>query len=125
MVPKSFQMKKLAKREEQIMQVIWERGPSFVKEVVSGLPEPKPHYNSVATMVKILETKGFLGHEAFGKTFRYFPVISKEAYQEKAIKDVVESYFNNSFTDMVAFFAKREKIDQEELKKILKMIKKK
>ena len=113
-------MKKLAKREEQIMQVIWERGPSFVKEVVNDLPAPKPHYNSVATMVKILEKKGFLGHEAFGKTFRYFSIISKEAYQEKAIEDVVESYFNSSFTDMVAFFAKREKIDKEELKKILK-----
>ena len=118
-------MKKLAQREEQIMQVLWERGPSFVKEIVESLPEPKPHYNSVSTMVRILETKGFIGHEAFGKSHRYFAAVEKEDYQVKAVKDILGSYFNNSLTDMITFFAKKEEVDEKELKDIIDIIKKK
>ncbi len=118
-------MKKLAHREEQIMHVLWENGPSFVKEIIQKLPEPKPHYNSVSTMVRILETKGFIGHEAFGKSHRYHAVVPKEDYQVKAVKDVLGSFFNNSFSDMVAFFAKSENVDEEELKDIMKIIKNK
>ena len=118
-------MKKLAPREEQIMQVLWDKGPCFVKEIVEQLPEPKPHYNSVSTMVRILETKGFIGHEAFGKSHRYHAVVLKEDYQVKAVKDVLGSYFNNSLSDMVAFFAKSENVDEEELKDIVKIIKNK
>ena len=89
-------MQKLAKREEQIMQACWRLSVAFVKEIIAELPDPKPHYNSVATMVRILEDKGFLGHETFGNTFRYFPVISKEQYQKHAMEDIVSKYFNNS-----------------------------
>ena len=74
-------MQKLAKREEQIMQACWHLGKAFIKEIIAELPDPKPHYNSVATMVRILEEKGFLGHETLGNTFQYYPVISKEQYQ--------------------------------------------
>ncbi len=116
-------MKKLAQREEQIMHVLWNRGPSFVKEIIEDLPEPKPHYNSVSTMVRILATKGFVGHKAFGKTHQYFPIVTKEAYQAQAVDELVGSYFKGSISEMVSYFAKKEKISEGELTDILDMIK--
>src|SRR5215468_2929223 len=116
-------MKKLAKREEQIMQVYWELGKAVIKEVIPHLPDPKPHYNSVATMVKILEEKGFLDHEAIGNQYSYFPVITKEEYQKHTMKDIVSQYFDNSYPRMLAFFAKEQNLSEEELKEILDMIK--
>jgi len=116
-------MQKLAKREEQIMQVFWSLEKAFIKEVIPELPDPKPHYNSVATMVKILEDKGFLSHESVGNIFRYFPVITKEDYQKHAMKDIVSQYFDNSYPSMLAFFAKEQKISESELNEILEIIK--
>src|ERR1044071_9929426 len=117
-------MIKLAKREEQIMQVYWELGKAFIKEVIPHLPDPKPHYNSVATMVKILEDKGFLDHENVGNTHAYYPIISKEQYQKHDMKDIVKKYFDNSYPRMLAFFAKEEKLTEKELNEIVEMIKK-
>ena len=116
-------MQKLAKREEQIMQVYWDLGKAFIKEVIPQLPEPKPHYNSVATMVKILEEKGFLDHDSVGNVYRYFPVISREDYQKHAMKDIVSQYFDNSYPRMLAFFAKEQNLTEGELQEILHMIK--
>jgi predicted transcriptional regulator len=116
-------MQKLAKREEQIMQACWHLGKAFIKDIIAELPDPKPHYNSVATMVRILEEKGFLDHEALGNTFRYYPVISKEQYQKHAFDDIVRQYFNNSYSRMLAFFAKEQKISREEIDEILEIIK--
>ena len=116
-------MIKLAKREEQIMQVYWELGKAFIKEVIPHLPDPKPHYNSVATMVKILEEKGFLGHDTVGNMFRYFPVISRDDYQKHFMKDIVSQYFDNSYPRMLAFFAKEQNLSEDELNEILQMIK--
>ena len=118
-------MQKLAKREEQIMQACWHLGNAFIKEIITELPEPRPHYNSVATIVRILEEKGFLDHESFGNTFRYFPVISKEDYQKHAMGDIVKQYFNNSYSSMLAFFAKEQKLSKQELNEILSIIKSK
>ena len=116
-------MQKLAKREEQIMQACWRLGAAFIKEIVAELPDPRPHYNSVATMVRILEEKGFLDHEIFGNTFRYFPVISKEEYQKHAMEDIVSKYFDNSYPSMLAYFAREQRLSQEELNEILEIIK--
>ena len=116
-------MQKLAKREEQIMQVFWTMGRAFIKEVIPEMPDPKPHYNSVATMVKILEEKGFLGHEAVGNIYQYFPIISKEEYQAHAMKDIVRQYFDNSYPNMLAFFAREQKLSEHELNDILNIIK--
>jgi BlaI family penicillinase repressor len=116
-------MQKLAKREEQIMQVYWDLGKAFIKEVIPHLPDPKPHYNSVATMVKILEEKGFLDHDSVGNVYRYFPLVSKEDYQKHAMKDVVSQYFDNSYPRMLAFFAKQQNLSEAELNEILQMIK--
>ncbi|RZK41132.1 MAG: BlaI/MecI/CopY family transcriptional regulator [Pedobacter sp.] len=115
-------MQKLAKREEQIMQVFWSIGKAFIKEVIPELPDPKPHYNSVATMVKILEEKGFLGHETLGNIYCYFPVISKEDYQKHAMRDIVSQYFDNSYPNMLAFFAKEQKMSEQELNDIMDII---
>jgi len=117
-------MKKLAKREEQIMKVFWELGQAFIKEIIPHLPDPKPHYNSVATIVKILEEKGFLDHEIVGNVYRYFPTVSKEMYQKHDMKDIVEKYFDNSYPRMLAFFAKEQNLSENELREILALIKK-
>ena len=121
---KTFFMIKLAQREEQIMQVFWDLEKAFIKEVIPHLPDPKPHYNSVATMVKILEEKGFLDHEAVGNVYQYFPIVSREDYQGHAMKDIVSKYFDNSYPRMLAFFAKQQKMSEAELNEILQIIKK-
>ena len=116
-------MVKLAKREEQIMQVFWELNDAFIKEVIPNLPDPKPHYNSVATIVKILEEKGFLGHETIGNLYQYHPIISREEYQKHAMNDIVKQYFGNSYPRMLAFFAKEQNMSEVELQEIFEMIK--
>ena len=117
------EMIKLAKREEQIMQLYWDLGHAFIKEVVPHLPDPRPHYNSVATMVKILEEKGFLDHETVGNVYRYYPKISREEYQKHDMKDIVKKYFDNSYPRMLAFFAKEQKLTEDELNEIIQLIK--
>ena len=116
-------MQKLAKREEQIMQVFWTLEKAFIKEIIPELPDPKPHYNSVATMVKILEDKGFLAHETFGNIYRYYPVIRRDDYQKHAMKDIVSQYFDNSYPSMLAYFAREQKLSESELNEILDIIK--
>jgi len=116
-------MQKLAKREEQIMQACWQLENSFIKEIIQEMPDPKPHYNTIATMVKILEDKGFLAHESIGNVFRYYPVITKEQYQKHAMTDIVNQYFDNSYPNMLMFFAKEQKISEEELNEIVNLIK--
>lgn len=115
-------MQKLAKREEEIMQVLWSLEKAFVKEIIAEMPEPKPHYNTVSTIVRILEDKGFIGHNSFGKTHQYYPLIPKGDYQKSAVGDVLEKYFDNSFQKMVAYFAKEENISSNELEEIMRMI---
>lgn len=115
-------MKELTRAEEQIMQVLWKLEKAFVKEVIDVLPEPKPAYNTVSTIIRILETKGFVDHEAFGKSHRYFPVISKEQYKSFATEKLLTNYFSNSIEKMFSFFVKKEKIDLNEADEILKLI---
>lgn len=116
-------MQKLAKREEQIMQAVWGLEKAFIKEIIQELPDPKPHYNSVATMLKILEEKGFLAHELVGNIFQYRAVISKEDYQGHAMKDIVRQYFDNSYSRMLAFFAKEQKLSDKDLDELVNLIK--
>lgn len=116
-------MQKLAKREEQIMQAVWQLENAFIKEIINEMPDPKPHYNTIATMVKILEDKGFLAHETIGNIFRYYPVITKDQYQRQTMKDIVSQYFDNSYPNMLMFFAKEQKISDDELNEIVNLIK--
>lgn len=116
-------MKELTKAEEQIMQILWQLEKAFVKDVIDELPEPKPAYNTVSTIIRILETKGFVDHEAFGKSHQYFPLVSKEQYKSFATEKLLTNYFSNSVEKMFSFFVKKEKIDLHEADEILKLIK--
>ncbi len=115
-------MKELTKAEDQIMQVLWNLEKAFVKEIIEELPEPKPAYNTVSTIVRILEKKEFVGHEAFGKTFRYFPLISKREYSKFYLKSFVGSYFSSSYKQMVSFFTKEESLSLQEMEEMKKLI---
>jgi BlaI family penicillinase repressor len=117
-------MKELTKAEEQIMQVLWEIRQGFVKDVIAELPEPKPAYNTVSTIIRILEGKGFIDHEAFGTTHRYFPIVNIEDYKSFASEKLLSSYFGNSVEKMFSFFIKQEKVDLKEADQILKLIEK-
>ena len=116
-------MKKLTPRELELMKVLWRMEKAFIKEIVERLPEPKLHYNTVSTTIRILEDKGFVAHESFGQAHRYFPLVSKEDYLKTAVGDVILTYFDNSYPKMVSYFAKEEKISAAEIEEILKMIK--
>ena len=115
-------MKELTKGEEQVMQVIWSIGQGFANEIMAAFPEPKPSYNTVLTVIKILENKGFVKHETFCRANRYSAVISKEEYSQRYLGSVVERYFNNSYLDLVSAFAKKENFSLEELEALKKVI---
>jgi predicted transcriptional regulator len=113
-------MKELTKAEEQIMQELWNLEKAFVKDIVDKLPEPKPAYNTVSTIIRILEKKGFVDHYAYGKTHQYFPVVSKTDYTKSYFKNFLSGYFSNSFQEMVSFFAKEDKMSLSQLEEIIK-----
>lgn len=118
-------MKKLTEREDQIMQVVWQTEGLFIRNIVEALPSPKPHYNTVATIVKILVKKGFLTSAKFGNTDRYSAVIAMEDYRKEHIEDIKEKYFGNSLTKMMAHFAKQEKLSDKEIDDLITIIKSK
>ena len=115
-------MKELTKAEEQIMQVLWDLEQAFVKDIIEQLPEPKPAYNTVSTIIRIMETKNFVGHEAFGKTFRYYPLISKKEYSKFFLKNFVSNYFSNSYNKMVSFFTHEESLTLKEMEEMKALI---
>lgn len=115
-------MEKLTTKEEEIMQILWKLKKAFVKEVVAKLPDPKPHYNTVSTVIRKMENKGFVKHEAFGNTFRYYPAILKEDYSKLFFSNAIQNYFENSYKNVVSFFAEEEKISANELREIIKII---
>ena len=116
------ELKELTRAEEQIMQELWDLGKAFVKDIIDRLPEPKPAYNTVSTIVRILETKGFVAHEAFGKSHRYYPIVSKEEYRTFATGKLLHGYFNNSARNMLSFFLEEEKLDLKDADELLKML---
>ena len=116
-------MKELTKAEEEIMQVLWLLDAAFVKDIIRKLPKPKPAYNTVSTVVRILEQKGFVGHEIHGKSHKYHPLITKEAYTRSFMKGFVKRYFGGSYQQMVSFFTKEDKLSLDELEQLLKRLK--
>lgn len=115
-------MEKLTSKEEQIMQVLWTLEHAFVNDIKAALPDPKPHYNTISTVIKRLQKKGYVGFDAFGPTHRYYPSISKAAYKSAFLGEVLDGFFDKSYKNLVAHFAKEEKITADDLKEILKMI---
>lgn len=117
-------MMRLTPREEEVMKILWRLEKAFVKEIMSELEDDKPHYNTLSTIVRNLEEKNFVAHEAFGNTHRYYPLVSKNAYRKKFINSTIMDYYDNSYKSLVSFFAKEEKISVAELKEIIDRIEK-
>ena len=117
-------MERLTNKEEEIMHVLWQLERGFVKEIIAVLPNGN-HYNTISTIVRNLEEKGFVAHKAFGKTHQYFPIVSKEQYSKQFMQTATQRYFDNSYKNMVSFFAKEEKISAKELREILAIIEQK
>ena len=115
-------MKELTKLEEEIMQVMWKIGKGFANEIMAAIPEPKPAYNTVLTIVRILEKKGFIGYDAYGKAHQYYPLISKEEYSKQILTGVVKNYFNNSFRNLVSAFADGKNLTLKDLEELKRMI---
>jgi BlaI family transcriptional regulator, penicillinase repressor len=114
--------RELTRAEEQIMQILWQIEKGFVKDVMDDFPEPKPAYNTVSTIIRILEQKGFVDHIAYGKSHEYFPIVSKEQYRTFATEKLMDGYFENSVESMFSFFVKKNKLDVKEADEILKLI---
>lgn len=114
----------LTKAELELMQVIWDKEKVLVHDILEVLPEPKPAYNTVSTIVRILEQKGFVGHKAYGRTYEYFPIVSKEAYTQRYMTTVLDNFFDGSLSRLVNFFSEQESIPAGEVNEILNMLKK-
>ena len=119
---KPLTMQKLTNKEEEIMHILWKLEKAFVKDILAEIIEDKPHYNTLSTIVRNLEDKGYVDHTAYGKTHQYFPIIKKEDYRKRFFNTAIDNYFNSSYKNVVSFFAKEEKISVEELKEIINLI---
>lgn len=117
-------MKSLTKREEELMKLFWEKGPLFVKKIIPMLDDPKPHFNTISTIVRGLETKGYVGHEAFGNTHRYYAAVSESEYGKHTLGSVVNRFFGSSYLNAVSSLVKEEKISLDELKELIELVEK-
>ena len=117
-------MKKLTKKEEELMNLFWDKGAMFVRDLLGHYQEPKPHFNTLSTMVRTLEANGYLSHKAYGNTYQYYPVVKREDYAGNTVGGIISSYFNNSYLSVVSSFVKEEKISVDELKELIEQIEK-
>jgi predicted transcriptional regulator len=117
--------KKLTYKEEEIMQILWQLEKAFVNDILEKMDDPKPPYNTVSSTIRKLEADGLIGYEAFGKTHRYFPILTKEAYRKTAFGSFMEHYFSGSPEEVLSFFVKEEKVNPDELNELLKKLKNK
>lgn len=117
-------MKTLTKAEEQVMQIVWKIREGFIRDIMDALPSPKPHQNTIATILKILIEKEFVGIKVFGRQHQYYPLVSRDAYSKATMKTLVKSYFGGSFSDAVSFMVKENSISLEDLELLLQQLKK-
>ena len=115
-------MKKLTEREEELMEILWDNGPLFVREIIDRLPEPKPHFNTVSTFVRLLEGKGYVSHEKFGSSYRYEAAMSREKYSHSTLRDVVDRYFGSSIKASVSALFSEEKLTDEEIRQLVETV---
>lgn len=115
-------MEKLTNKEEQIMQILWKLQKGFVNDMRELMPEPKPHYNTLSTTIRILEEKGFVKHKSYGKSHQYYPVVSLEDYRESFVNESIKNYFGNSVSNLVNYFVKEEKLSDEDRAELIKII---
>ena len=117
-----LKMKRLTTKEKEIMELYWQHGPLFVKELLEYYDEPRPHFNTLSTTVRILEKKGFLDHKQFGTSYQYFPTISEQEYGRSSLTGIIKNYFDDSYLSAVSSFVMEEKISVEELKELIEQI---
>jgi len=117
-------MRELTKAEEQVMLILWEMKEGLVKEVIEKMDPPKPAYNTVSTVIRVLEGKGFIDHKAIGNTYIYFPLITEEQYRHFAFDKVMNNYFENSYQSLVSFLVKEKKMDMDELNELIQLAEK-
>jgi predicted transcriptional regulator len=117
-------MKKLTKKEEEAMKILWKAKKGFIKELIDLHHEPKPLYTTFSSVIRGLEEKGFVDHKAYGKNHEYFPLIKKEEYRKNFMKDVVKDYFGSSYKNVVSFFVDEKKLNANDLKKLIEIIEK-
>ena len=115
-------MKKLTNKEKEIMELYWQHGPMFVRELQEHYAEPRPHFNTLSTMVRLLEKNGFLGHKQFGNTYQYYALVTEKEYGRSSLAGVIRNYFDNSYLSAVSSFVKEEKISVDELKQLIEQI---
>lgn len=115
----------LSPKEETIMKCFWENGPLFVKEIIDLMDEPKPHFNTISTFIRGLESKGWVGHEQFGKSFRYFPLVKASEYREWSFKGIIDKLFGKSYLGLVSALVEDEKISTDELRDLITKIEEK
>ncbi|MCX6244409.1 MAG: BlaI/MecI/CopY family transcriptional regulator [Bacteroidetes bacterium] len=115
-------MRELTRAEEQIMQLLWDLERAMVNDLLERLPEPKPAYNTVSTIIRILEQKGFVGHKAYGRSHEYFPLISRTVYTKSHFRNLVVNYFGNSYRSLASFFTSEENLSISELEEIRKIM---
>ena len=118
-------MKRLTSKEEEILGYFWAKGPLFVRELLYLQEEPKPHYNTLSTIVRTLEEKGYIGYKVFGNTHQYYALISEDEYRKKTLKQVVDKYFDNSYTRVVSTLIEEEALTLDELQELIQQIKNK
>ena len=115
-------MQKLTAKEEELMRFFWEKGALFVREILNFYDKPKPHFNTLSTIVRGLEEKGFLSHQSYGSTYRYYAVIDKDEYSQGTLKNVIHKYFDNSYLHAVSSLIKSENISIDELKQLIREV---
>lgn len=118
-------MKNITTKEEEIMNFFWAKDKLFVKEILDFYPEPKPHYNTISTMVRALEEKGYLGYQSFGNTYQYYPIISMDEFNRQNLRSMIHKYFGNSFKRVVSALVEEEDLSLDELRELISEIEKK
>lgn len=114
-------LKKLTTAEEEVMQIMWDLGSGFVKDVIDRMPDPKPPYNTVSTVIRVLEKKGFVSHKQYGNTYEYYPLVDRNEYAKVHFRGFLSNYFNNSFPKMAAFFARENNLSLKDLEEIMRL----
>ena len=112
----------ITEKELEIMKLLWNHGPMFVREMLQYYPDPKPHFNTVSTTVRNLEENGYIGHEALGGSYRYHPLAEEQQFRDKSLKELIATFFNNSYRSAVSALVEEEKISIDELKEIIDLV---
>lgn len=115
-------IKELTKAELQVMQILWAKEKAFVNEIREAMPEPRPAYNTISTVLRVLVEKEFVSYQSFGKTYQYYPIVEREDYMERYMNNVVNNFFSGSVKAVVSFFAKKEKLSSEEIDEIIDLL---